>query len=77
MFKKLLLICLIIIASVLLVGCKGGTEVEVDRTEYSIILNSGSSFVYTFKDPNTDVWYICADNGVTPRLKSDGTLYSE
>ena len=76
MFKKLLM-CLIIIVSVSLVGCKAGTEVKVNSTEYSIILNSGSTFVYTFKDPNTGVWYISTSNGVTPRLKADGTLYSE
>ena len=77
MFKKLLAICLIIIVSVSLVGCKDGKEVEINRTEYSIILNSGSTFVYTFKDPDTGVWYISTSDGVTPRLKADGTLYSE
>lgn len=32
-------------------------------------------FVFTFKDPDTNVWYISAENGVTPRLNKDGSLY--
>lgn len=75
MFKKLLAIYLILITAVSLIGCKSGKEVVANKTEYSMILNDGSIFVYTFKDPNTGVWYISTADGVTPRLNADGTLY--
>lgn len=68
------IICLLLICF-LLTGCVSGTEVPTEKTEYSVILNSGSSFVFTFKDPDTNVWYISSENGVTPRLNQDGTLY--
>lgn len=58
-----------------LTGCMPGDEVPTEKTEYSIILNSGSSFVFTFKDPDTNVWYISSERGVTPRLNQDGSLY--
>lgn len=77
MFKKLLPMCLIIVVSISLIGCKAVKKVEINKTEYSIILNSGSAFVYTFKDYNTGVWYISTSAGVTPRLNADGTLYVE
>ena len=51
------------------------TKYQLKKTEYSIILNSGSAFVFTFKDPDTNVWYIASDKGVTPRLNQDGSLY--
>lgn len=68
------IICLLLIC-LALTGCVSGTEVPTEKTEYSVILNSGSSFVFTFKDPDTNVWYISTKNGVTPRLNQDGTLY--
>lgn len=68
------IICLLLICFTL-TGCVSGNEVSIDKTEYSVILNSGSSFVITFKDPVTNVWYISSRNGVTPRLNKDGTLY--
>lgn len=68
------IICLLLICFSL-TGCVSGTEVPTEKTEYSVILNSGSSFVFTFKDPDTNVWYISSKNGVTPRLNQDGTLY--
>lgn len=40
-----------------------------------IYINSGSAFVFTFKDPDTNVWYIASGKGVTPRLNQDGSLY--
>lgn len=42
-----------------------------------MLINSGSAFVYSFKGPETGVWYLCTSRGVTPRLNSDGTLYTE
>lgn len=68
------IICLLLIC-LSLTCCVSGTKVSSEKTEYSIILNSGSSFVFTFKDPDTNVWYISTNHGVTPRLNQDGTLY--
>ena len=59
-----------------LTGCVEGNQIEsLDKIEYSILLNEGSCFVYTFKDEETGVWYISTSRGVTPRLNADGTLY--
>ena len=57
-----------------LTGCTSGNRVPTEKTEYGIILNS-PVFVFTFKDPDTNVWYIASDRGVTPRLNQDGSLY--
>ena len=70
--KKIIFLLLICFT---LTGCVSGNKVPTDKTEYSVILNSGSSYVFTFKDPSTNVWYISNINGVTPRLNQDGTLY--
>lgn len=58
-----------------LTGCKRGNKVQTEKTDYSVILNDGSAFVYSFKDPLTNVWYISSGDGITPRLNQDGTLY--
>ena len=58
-----------------LTGCTSGNKVPTEKTEYSVILNDGSAFVYAFKDPVTNVWYISSKDGVTPRLNQDGSLY--
>ena len=59
-----------------LTGCVEGERIEnSDKIEYSILLNEGSCFVYTFKDEETGVWYIATSKGVTPRLNADVTLY--
>lgn len=68
------IICLLSIC-LILTGCVSGTKVPTEKTEYSIMLNSGSCFVFTFKDPDTNVWYISNKYVVTPRLNQDGTLY--
>lgn len=68
------IICLLLICFTL-TGCVNGNKVSTDKTDYSVILNTGSAFVYTFKDPVTEVWYIVTKYGVTPRLNQDGTLY--
>lgn len=65
----LLLICFT------LTGCAPDNSVPAEKTGYSIILNRGSMFVYTFKDPVTNVWYISGRYGVSPRLNQDGSLY--
>lgn len=44
------IICLLSIC-LILTGCVSGTKVPTEKTEYSIMLNSGSCFVFTFKDP--------------------------
>lgn len=68
------IICLLLFCFTL-TGCTPGDKVPTEKTEYSIILNSGLSFVFTFKDPDTNVWYIASSEGVTPRLNQDGSLY--
>lgn len=68
------IICLLLFCFTL-TGCTPGNKEPIEKTEYSIILNSGSAFVFTFKDPDTNVWYIVSGKGVTPRLNQDGSLY--
>lgn len=68
------IICLLLFCFTL-TGCTSGNEVSTEKTDYSVILNNGSAFVFTFKDPDTNVWYISSDKGVTPRLNQDGSLY--
>lgn len=70
--KKIIFLLLICFT---LTGCTRGNKVQTEKTDYSIILNYGSAFVYTFKDPLTNVWYISSGDGITPRLNQDGTLY--
>lgn len=59
----------------LLLICFTLTGCAEKKTDYSIILNRGSMFVYTFKDPVTNVWYISGKYGLSPRLNQDGSLY--
>ena len=76
MKKKVIGLILILAISFGLTGCVEGERIEnSDKIEYSILLNEGSCFVYTFKDEETGVWYIATSKGVTPRLNADGTLY--
>lgn len=76
MKKKVIGFILVLAICFGLTGCKEGNTIEnTDKTTYSILLNSGSCFVYTFKDEDTGVWYISTSRGVTPRLNADGTLY--
>lgn len=73
-FRNVFLCCLFLIVG--LSGCKNGNHQEFEQTiDYSILLNFGSCFVYTFEDIETGVWYISTSEGITPRLNSDGTLY--
>ena len=76
MKKKVIGLILILSICFGLTGCVEGERIEnSDKIEYSILLNEGSCFVYTFKDEETGVWYIATSKGVTPRLNADGTLY--
>ena len=76
MKKKVIGLILILAICFGLTGCVEGERIEnSDKIEYSILLNEGSCFVYTFKDEETGVWYISTSEGVTPRLNADGTLY--
>ena len=64
----------------MLTGCKSGDEqssIPDGVVKYEILLNTGSCFVYTFQDPETDVWYISTSEGVFPRLGESGGLYNE
>ena len=77
MKKKVIGLILVLAICFGLTGCVEGERIEnSDKIEYSILLNEGSCFVYTFKDEETGVWYIATSKGVTPRLNADGTLYA-
>lgn len=75
--KKILLILITaIITTTMLCGCVEGEQIESENnTEYQVWLNSGSCFVYSFKDEETGVWYISTSEGITPRLNTDGSLF--
>ena len=76
MKKKVIGLILVLAICFGLTGCVEGERIEnSDKIEYSILLNEGSCFVYTFKDEETGVWYMATSKGVTPRLNADGTLY--
>lgn len=79
--KRLKYIAFLVIAVISMVtGCKGGDEqstIPDGLVKYEILLNTGSCFVYTFQDPETDVWYISTSEGIFPRLGEDGGLYNE
>lgn len=74
--KKILLMLMIVLATSTLCGCVEGEQIESkENTEHQVWLNSGSCFVYSFKDEDTGVWYVSTSEGVTPRLNADGSLY--
>lgn len=75
MRKAMLIILMAISIMLVTVSCKSAIKVESEHTECSVLINDGSIFVYTFRDPTTGVWYISCANSVTPRLNADGTLY--
>lgn len=88
MKRKILLIIILIVTVTTLGGCSFNESSDKNQTYYNrieseynttyqILLNSGSCFVYTFKDEDTGVRYISNSNGVTPRLNADGTLYTD
>lgn len=75
--KKFIALILIVVLSLSLTACKDGNNIESGTADYTLIINYGTCFVYSFKDPETGVWYICTSDGITPRLNNDGTLYTE
>lgn len=79
--KKLITIIVLLCVCILLCGCAfaGGENLETrNDTDYRVLINHGSMFVYEFKDSDTGVWYIAtSDGGATPKLNIDGSLYVE
>lgn len=78
MKKKLLLLILVATMAFGLSGCAGGQQLRAEEnTEWQRMLNNFNrgTFVYSFRDEETGVWYIATDGGVTPRLNADGSLY--
>lgn len=76
MKKILSILIVLVIMATMLCGCVEGEMAESrDNTEYQVWLNSGSCFVYSFKDEETGVWYVSTGEGVTLRLNADGSLY--
>lgn len=77
--KKLITIIVLLFVCILLCGCVGGEQLEIrNDTDYRVLINYGSMFVYEFKDSDTGVWYIAtSDGGATPKLNSNGGLYIE
>lgn len=70
------ILAMTILVTLLLSGCVKGKPLEsASNTEYQVLLNHASCFVYTFRDAETGVWYISTSDGVTPRLNDDGSLY--
>jgi len=75
--KKIISIFAIIAICIMLCSCVGGRRLERrDNTDFRILVNSGSVFVYEIKDVDTGVWYMCAGGGITPKLNADGSLYT-
>ena len=79
--KKIVCVILILVISVVvLCGCGevvgGPAQESANNTEHQMLLNHGSCFVYVFEDSETGVWYIATDDGLTPRLNADGSLYT-
>ena len=78
MKKKLLMILLVATMAFGLSGCAGGQQLRTqENTEWQRLLNNFNrgTFVYSFRDEATGVWYIATNNGVTPRVNADGSLY--
>lgn len=76
MKKILSILIIVVIMATMLCGCIDGEMAEPRYdTEYQMWLNSGSCFVFSFKDEETGVWYVSTNEGVTPRLNTDGSLY--
>lgn len=76
MKKRILTVVVIFTLTTALTGCvKGKQSITEAPTPFQMLLNDGSTFVYTFQDAETGVWYISSEQGVTPRLNLDGTLY--
>lgn len=73
-----ILAIVVVLAAVLMTGCKDGNmqdTIQEGTVKYELILSKGSCFVYTFEDPETGVWYLSTAKGITPRLDENGELY--
>ena len=70
--KILLIIGLIILTS--LTGCKG-KEIKSDEWNYTVVINEGSTFIYTITDSEIGVNYIATKYGITPRLNADRSIH--
>ena len=79
MIKKMVCIFIGVVCSLSLTACGIGGEMleTTNDTDFKILINSGSVFVYEFKDADTGVWDICGSKGITPKLNADGSLYTE
>ena len=76
--KKIITILILMCSALCFCACVGGEQLETqNNTNYRILVNSGSVFVYEIKDADTGVWYICSGDGITPKLNADGTLFTE
>lgn len=78
--KKLIAVLILMLICAAFCSCTlaGGKQIETENnTDYKILVNSGSVFVYEIKDADTGVWYICTKAGITPKLNADGTLFTE
>lgn len=76
MKKKILAFAIFLVVCFGMTGCINGKQTDTqENTEWYMMLNTGSRFVYTFRDEETGVWYISTSEGIIPRLNPDGTLY--
>lgn len=76
--KKIIAVLISISMCIVLCSCVGGEYLDPkNNTDYRILINSGSLFVYEIKDADTGVWYICSGKGITPKLNADGSLYTD
>lgn len=79
MKKKIVIVLCCAFFGATITGCKGddlGEYTETD-TKCNYLLYTGAETVYTFRDPDTGVWYFSTyRGGVYPRLNPDGTLYT-
>lgn len=76
--KKIISLFTITAICFALCSCTKGQQLEPrHNTDYRVLINSGSLFVYEIKDADTGVWYICSGGGITPKLNADGSLYTD
>ena len=73
---KIIMPILAVCIAVFFAGCAGGEKLdEKNNTNFRILINNGSVFVYEFKDGDTGVWYIGNKGGIYPKINADGSLY--
>lgn len=75
--KKIIAGLVLMLMCAALCSCSGGDNLSCENnTDYRLLVNYGSMFVYEIKDADTGVWYICTEGGITPKLNADGTLFT-